>query len=110
MQMPENSAVKLMATPMTPVEIRRSHYPSDPDWTRVPQGWRRQYVGIVRGGRRFIYGNFFPRREGELALGEPQWPDAEPRIICDGGAIFFGVEYDFEAGKFTQIAFNGELG
>jgi len=90
-------------------EIRRSHYSSDPDWARVPEGWRRQYVGIVRGGRSFIYGNFFPRREGEFALGEPSWPDLEPRIICDGGAIFFGVEYDVEAGRFTQIAFNGEI-
>jgi len=23
-------------------EISRSHFPSDPDWARVPQGWRRQ--------------------------------------------------------------------
>ena len=90
-------------------EIRRSHYASDPDWARVPLGWRRQYVGIVRGGRRFIYGNFFPRREGELALGEPSWPDTDPRVICDGGAIFFGAEYDVEAGRFTQLAFNGEI-
>ena len=91
-------------------EIRRSHYPSDPDWTQVPQGWRRQYVGIVRGGRRFIYGNFFPRSSDAVsALMRPDWR-TQPTSICDGGAIFFGAEYDVEAGRFTQIAFNGDLG
>ena len=42
-------------------EIRVEHYPSEPEWARFPQGWRRQYVGIVRGGRRFVYGNFYRR-------------------------------------------------
>jgi len=91
-------------------EIGRSHYPSDPDWARVPQGWQRQYVGIVRGGRRFIYGNFFPRpRDVVSGLGTSDWR-TRPASICDGGAIFFGAEYDVEAGRFTQLAFNGDLG
>jgi hypothetical protein len=91
-------------------EIRRSHYRPDPDWARVPEGWRRQYVGLVRGGRRFIYGNFFPRRDAvAVAFPIPDWR-TEPSQICDGGAVFFGAEYDVEAGGFTQIAFNGELG
>jgi hypothetical protein len=91
-------------------EIRRSHYPSDPDWARVPEGWRRQYVGLVRGGRRFIYGNFYPRRdEVDVDFAMPGWR-TEPAQICDGGAVIFGAEYDVEAGRFTQIAFNGELG
>jgi hypothetical protein len=91
-------------------EIRRSHYPSDPDWTRVPQGWQRQYVGIVRGGRRFIYGNFYPRRsDADIGFAAPDWR-TRPTSICDGGAVIFGAEYDVGTGRFTQIDFNGELG
>ncbi len=37
---------------------------SDPYGRRMlqgaPKGWARQYVGIVRGDKRFIYGNFAP--------------------------------------------------
>jgi hypothetical protein len=91
-------------------EIRRSHFPGDPDWTRVPQGWRRQYVGIVRDGRRFIYGNFFPRSNMEAAIDEALDWRSRPMAVCDGGAPFFGTEYDVQAGRFSQIAFNGELG
>ena len=91
-------------------EIRSPRDPGDPDWARAPQGWRRQYVGIVRNGRRFIYGNFLPKQFGEeLTLGESQWR-TEPIPVCDGGPSFFGVEYDVEAGRFDQIAFNGSLG
>lgn len=91
-------------------EISGQRFPGDPDWSRVPQGWRRQYIGIVRGGRRFIYGNLFPLRpNGEFALGGERWKTA-PIVICDGGPVIFGVEYDVEAGRFTQIAFNGNLG
>ena len=76
----------------------------------APQGWRRQYVGIVRGGRRFIYGNFFPH-----AVANDYGPSnadrwrREPTLICDGGPAFFGVEYDVAARRFTHLAFNGAV-
>ena len=88
-------------------ETRRPREAGDPDWSRVPDGWRRQYVGIVRGGRLFIYGNFIPSGP------EPGWLPGDfaltPALICDGGPPFFGVEYDVEARRFTHIAFNGAL-
>lgn len=91
-------------------ELREMHYPGDPDWARAPDGWRRQYVGIVRGGRRFIYGNFLPKRPEEgVEFGAADWRSV-PIPVCDGGPVFFGVEYDVDAGRFTQIAFNGGLG
>lgn len=62
---------------------------------------RRQYVGLVRDGRRYIYGNFFPKDPGTT-----EWL-REPVLVCDGGADFFGVEYDVERGEFTHLAFNG---
>jgi len=69
-----------------------------------PTGWLRQYVGIVRDGRRFIYGNYVPDRDG--AAGD--WRRT-PVIVCDGGPDFFGVEYDVEGRRFTHLAFNGML-
>lgn len=69
---------------------------------QLPIGWKRQYVGIVRNGERFLYGNFYPVRSG---LGEDRI--AEPLIICDGGPEYFGVEYDLKAGRFSHLAFNG---
>ena len=88
-------------------EIRMSRHRDDLDWAEVPLGWRRQYVGIVRGGRRFIYGNFYPRRHDEIFPSDPPWPHSAPSFVCDGGPVFFGAEYDVEAGTFTQIEFNG---
>ena len=81
--------------------------PDDSAWTVAPQGWRRQYVGIVRGGRRFVYGNFFPFRPEE-ELRTDSWR-AEPQLICDGGPVFFGAEWDVAARRFTQIDFNGAI-
>lgn len=85
----------------------RGDYSPAFDWSRAPEGWGRQYVGIVRGGRRFVYGNFHPRR---LYRDDPiaDWR-THPVIICDGGSVFFGVEYDVEAGRFTHLAFNGAI-
>ena len=76
--------------------------PGDPDFSEVLVGWRRQYVGIIRNGRRFIYGNFFPKED---RLSGP-WL-YEPEIVCDGGASYFGIEYDVYARKIANIAFNG---
>ena len=69
---------------------------------QLPTGWKRQYVGILRNGERFIYGNFYPVRSG-IEEGRI----AEPLIICDGGPAYFGVEYDLKAGRISHLAFNG---
>lgn len=70
----------------------------------APKGWLRQYVGLVRGGKRFIYGNFLPARNGDWGA----WR-TEPMIVCDGGPAFFGVEYDVEKDRITDFAFNGSI-
>ncbi|HMG48758.1 MAG TPA: hypothetical protein VK614_15025 [Allosphingosinicella sp.] len=88
-------------------EIRVEHYSSEPEWARFPQGWQRQYVGIVRGGRRYVYGNFYSRELSAQAAGD-RWRH-EPVLICDGGPYFFGAEYDVEARRFTHLAFNGAV-
>jgi len=75
------------------------------DLARAPQGWRRQYVGIVRGGRRFVYGSFFPADSARH--GAPDQWRRETLIVCDGGPAFFGVEYDVEGRRVTHLAYNG---
>ena len=86
-------------------ETRAPLYPTDRNWARVPLGWQRQYVGLARGGRRYVYGNYFPQSEDRPF----DWR-TQPIVICDGGPVFFGVEWDVEARRFTHIAFNGSLG
>ncbi|WP_291835166.1 hypothetical protein [Brevundimonas sp.] len=68
---------------------------------KPPEGWSRHYVGLVRDGRRFVYGSFFPTGSGVESS-----PDEVVRI-CDGGPAFFGVEFDVGARRFTHLAFNG---
>lgn len=69
---------------------------------RPPEGWRRQYVGLVRDGRRYVYGSFLPGRD----VGRVDWR-TQPVMVCDGGSSFFGVEYDVAARRITSLAFNG---
>ncbi|NIJ18380.1 hypothetical protein FHS95_000049 [Sphingomonas naasensis] len=88
------------ALPAALARIRAAH-PGALDG--APARWIRQYVGIVRGGRRYVYGNFAPG--GEM-FGKDRWRD-EPLIVCDGGVGFFGAEFDVEIGNFTHLDFNG---
>ena len=76
------------------------------DLTSLFQDWMRQYVGIVRDGRRYIYGNYW-RGRGILHGLNVNWRTV-PLVVCDGGPTYFGVEYDVEAGRFTHFGFNGE--
>jgi len=78
-----------------------------------PAKWEREYVGIVRHGRRFIYGNFVPAR---IMADGRAWARRDPRlakrmegptVVCDGGSAFFGAEYDVAGHRFTQVDFNG---
>jgi hypothetical protein len=62
----------------------------------------RQYVGFVRGGKRYIYGNFYPAFEGS-GIDEGK----EPVIICDGGRRVWGFVYSLESGQLLELEFNG---
>ena len=83
-----------------PQALRAHADKGGPDLSKAPTGWQRQYVGLVRQGHRLIYGNFFRDEDSQT------WR-TEPFIICDGGPVFFGVEYDVGSRAFTDIAFNG---
>lgn len=69
----------------------------------APRGWIRQYVGIVRGGKRFLYGNFAP---ASVEQDKPERRE-RPIVVCDGGPSFFGAEYDVEMDAISHLAFNG---
>jgi hypothetical protein len=69
---------------------------------KEPNDYRRQYFGIVVGGRRFIYINAeadFDREEGPP-------PDDVVLDVCDGGTSW-GALYDPATGRFSELAFNG---
>lgn len=63
----------------------------------------RQYGGLVINGRRVIYTHGFLQRIDDPDEG---WR-SHPMVICDGGEITFGVEYDPETQTFANFAFNG---
>ena len=76
------------------------------DFSDLLKGWQRQYVGTVRGGKRFVYGNYFPISDTNEMVG---WRE-QPMIVCDGGPQFFGAEFDISAKRITRIDFNGSIG
>jgi hypothetical protein len=71
---------------------------------RVPPAgiYARQYVSFMEGGKRKIYGNFFPQ---SVARGSAY---RSAVIVCDGGAKFWGIVYDPEHKAIIQLEMNGD--
>ncbi|HEX2593923.1 MAG TPA: hypothetical protein VHL34_20655, partial [Rhizomicrobium sp.] len=88
--------------------IRRArigHHPSE-------YGYVRQYTGFVLSGKKVIYVNALLKRSVENpSLPQEYWSDWRHHadVVCDGGDLFFGVEYDPAAKTFARFAFNGSL-
>jgi len=82
-----------------PDVLREQKENYDLDWSRVLSLEKRQYVGVVRNGKRYVYGNFFPEDESS------DWLD-HAISVCDGGGAYFGALYDLQSGKF-ELSFNG---
>ena len=66
--------------------------------------YHRQYVGFIRNGERYIYGNFYPT-SGEFSRYEAH----RAVDVCDGGHVFWGIVYDLTKRTFEQPQFNGSL-
>lgn len=88
-----------------------------PDAAAAPQDYYRQYAGLLIDGRQVIYINGVHNSvidrdlAREQGAGRPQrglWTN-EPVMICDGGTLTFGVEYDPATKAFDKFAFNGRL-
>ena len=75
-------------------------YRQPPVWQRLDE-YQRQYIGLERGGRRLIYGNFFCNNM------DLNWLQ-DLVVVEDGGECYFQVEYDLESEVFTMLMVNGE--
>ena len=65
------------------------------------QRYDRQYVGFIKDGRRYIYGNFFTND-----IGTPD-PRSGPVIVCDGGEASWGVVYSLDSKTLQDLRING---
>lgn len=66
--------------------------------------YHRQYVGIVVGGKRRIYGNFYP---ASVAVYFDE--KSTPVVVCDGGAVFWGIVFEPESNDFLDLQVNGSV-
>ena len=62
--------------------------------------FHRQYVGFVKDGKHYIYGNFYRIKHKDEAV--------EPVVVCDGGSSFWGVVFSVDSKTFQELKFNGE--
>ena len=75
-------------------------------------GFYRQYVGVIVGGKRLIYGNFFP---GPTMSGQFEWSitkkvwKKEPVDACDGGSDFWGIVFDVGSETFSPPVYSGTI-
>jgi hypothetical protein len=67
--------------------------------------YHRQYVGFTKGGKRFIYGNFYKAPSHIVSKYDES---TQPVVVCDGGRSFWGIEFSLESKSFIDLAFNGE--
>lgn len=65
--------------------------------------FHRQYVGIVVGNKRLIYGNFYNMEASDMNQA------SEPIVVCDGGAAFWGIVFSPEDGAFSDLRVNGYI-
>ncbi|PWU18394.1 MAG: hypothetical protein C5B50_09405 [Verrucomicrobia bacterium] len=69
------------------------------------KNYRVQFVGVTRGGRKFIWCNFFPARgNGEDDF--PYWKRQKVEVM-DGGFWFWHIDFDPNTGKCMNFASNG---
>lgn len=69
-------------------------------WSKLAT-YKRQYMGIVRNGRKMIFSNFFCQSF------DIDWKTT-PVAVDDGGDCFFTVLYDPGSAAFSDLRINGE--
>jgi hypothetical protein len=67
----------------------------------------RQYVGVTSHGKKLIYLNSFPGFALEHSSDRRDWRTTA-LTVCDGGDVFWGVEFDPADNTFHDMQFNGE--
>jgi hypothetical protein len=80
-------------------------------WNPSAGDYYRQYMGIRVGRRQVVYINGFDKGYAErLARTRPELTDSWRTTavnVCDGGASFFGAEYDPATRQISNVRFNG---
>jgi hypothetical protein len=66
---------------------------------------RRQYIGYISHGKKFIYVNAFPDNDPESFTHDRDWRTAA-WVVCDGGDAYWGVEFDPVTRTFRNLSFN----
>ncbi len=64
--------------------------------------YKRQYVGVIRSGKRYIHVNCFC---GEIR--HQNW-QTDYVVVMDGGSCYFNFDYDPASKTITDIFINGE--
>lgn len=62
-----------------------------------------QFIGIIRGGVKYIYCNFFPVKNMNHIQ---RWKEHHI-IVLDGGYWYWNIEYNLEADKCENMRING---
>lgn len=75
------------------------------DLETVERDYYRQYAGIVRDGKRYLYASFFP---DDGFINDAQFKD-QFFWFCDAGHQHFGVELDIDRNVVTHLAFDMSL-
>lgn len=69
-------------------------------WSKLAK-YKRQYVGLMRKGRKVIFANFF------CDAFDLDWK-TRPVSVEDGGDCFFNVVYDSGSATFSDLQINGD--
>ncbi|HUQ31384.1 MAG TPA: hypothetical protein VM095_04655 [Pyrinomonadaceae bacterium] len=69
-------------------------------WSKLAK-YKRQYVGVMRNGRKVIFVNFF------CDAFDADWKN-NPVAVDDGGDCFFNLLYDPGSYAFSDLQINGE--
>ena len=68
-----------------------------------PDGYYRQYVGVIYEGKRYVYVNAIAMSSAP----DDSWRTSAHYLFCDGGTSFWGVLYDPATRRLSHLAFNG---
>ena len=73
-----------------------------PDQMSHPEHFYRQYFGLIVGKRKIIYISTLCDKPTKA----DKW-EQHLVVVCDGGGCYWGVVYDTESGKFSDLDTNG---
>ncbi|MES2730853.1 MAG: hypothetical protein V4714_03860 [Bacteroidota bacterium] len=76
---------------------------------RIPElkSYGYQYLGIEIEGRKYIYVNAFPIGDKQIMEAFHKDWKTKPVVVCDGGDAYWGILYDVQKAKFSQLSING---